>query len=278
MGTLNDYRDRPHWSYSAVNQFFNICSLQFAFQRIYKIHPAFTPVALAFGSVFHRVAEWMFLTLKEGKIPEAKSASDLFNELWQRQQAENDNIRFDEEITAETCAIQGRDLVACLAANIDPTEKVLAVNMPFAVPLIDMQGNVLEVPMIGELDYVVEKEGKPIIGDWKSAARRWPKFKAKHDLQPTVFLYAYRQLTGIMPGFRFDVVVKNKTPVFERHETERTDSAFHRMVELVKLAEDMVQHEHFCPNEQGFYCGSCPYHGACDNWHQNYARHISLAA
>ena len=34
MGTLREYRARPHWSYSALNQFFNICSLQYAFDRI----------------------------------------------------------------------------------------------------------------------------------------------------------------------------------------------------------------------------------------------------
>ena len=34
MATLSDYRERKHWSFSALNQFFNICSLQYAFDRI----------------------------------------------------------------------------------------------------------------------------------------------------------------------------------------------------------------------------------------------------
>lgn len=69
MSNLADYRERPHWSYSALNQFFNICSLQFAFQRILKLPAAFTPVALGFGSAYHRVMEHVALQRMEGGRP-----------------------------------------------------------------------------------------------------------------------------------------------------------------------------------------------------------------
>ena len=36
MGTLDQYRDREHWSYSALNQYLNVCSLQYFFDRIAK--------------------------------------------------------------------------------------------------------------------------------------------------------------------------------------------------------------------------------------------------
>ncbi len=34
--------DRPHWSFSSLNQVLNICSLQYYFQRVARIEPAFT--------------------------------------------------------------------------------------------------------------------------------------------------------------------------------------------------------------------------------------------
>ncbi len=34
--------DRPHWSFSSLNQILNICSLQYYFQRVERIEPAFT--------------------------------------------------------------------------------------------------------------------------------------------------------------------------------------------------------------------------------------------
>ena len=271
MATLNDYRDREHWSYSALNQFLNICSLQFAFDRIYKLEKTFTPVSLAFGSAFHRVLEWAALVRKEGKSPQEIEVRELFRDLWSRQVQEDANIRFDDEITADMCSTQGADLVAAYLKAVDPEEQVLAVNEAFAVPLVDAWGDVLEKPLVGEIDCRVAKGGRTTIVDWKSSARRWPKDQADKSLQPTVYLYAYRQLYAQEAPMRFDVVVKNKTPVVEQHVTMRTQDQFDRMVELVKQAEKMIAAEHFLPSEQGFYCSGCPHQEACRAWHRGTA-------
>jgi hypothetical protein len=79
MPTLSDYRDREQHSFSSINQFINIFSLQYAFQRIYQAPKAFTPVSLIFGGVFHRVMEWVSLNRKEGSVHTA-DASTLFYE------------------------------------------------------------------------------------------------------------------------------------------------------------------------------------------------------
>ena len=268
MATLDEYRDREHWSFSALNQFLNICSLQFAFDRIYRLPRAFTPVALSFGSAFHRSMEWMHLVRKEGGEPKENEARDLFRDLWSRQVQEDKNIRFDEEITEDTCSAQGAELVAAFLKAADPEEQVIEVNEAFAVPLIDAQGNVLEKPMVGELDCRVSRNGSVTIVDWKTSARRWPAGQANSSMQPTVYLYGYKQLHNEDVPLRFDVVVKRKKPIVERHVTIRTQDQFHRMVELVKTIEHMIAAEHFLPSEQGFYCASCPHQEACKGWHR----------
>lgn len=55
-----------------------------------------------------------------------------------------------------------------------------------------------------------------------------------------VYLYAYRKLYEQEVPMRLDVVVKNKTPVQEKHVTTRMQDQFHRMVELVKRVESDV--------------------------------------
>lgn len=272
MATLNDYRGREHWSFSAINQFLNICSLQFAFDRIYKLEKTFTPVSLSFGSAFHRALEFIHLTRKEGRPTSESEARDLFRDLWSRQVQEEPNIRFDEEITADTCSTQGADMVAAFIKAADPEEEVLAVNEAFAVPLIDVQGNVLEKPMIGEIDCTLRKGRVTTLVDWKTSGRRWPKGQADKSLQPTAYIYAYHELYGREVPMRFDVVVKNKTPVVEQHVTTRTIDQFYRMVELVKRVESMIAAEHWLPSEQGFYCAGCPHQEACRNWHRAAAR------
>ncbi len=272
MSTLDDYRGREHWSFSALNQFLNICSLQYAFDRVYRLPKEFTPLSLSFGSAFHRTLEGLHLALKDGGSPREQEARELFRDLWSRQVLEDKGLRFDDGTTEDTCSEQGADLVAAFLRAVDPAERVLEVNEAFAVPLVDAQGNVLEKPLVGEIDCVVSRDGETVLVDWKTSARRWPKDLADKSLQATAYLYAYRLNRGQTPAMRFDVVVKNKTPVIERHETTRTVDQFHRMVEFVKLAEKMIAAEHFLPSEQGFYCGGCPHKSACKAWHRQAAR------
>ena len=272
MGTLAQYRDRPHWSFSALNQFFNICSLQYAFDRVYRLPKTFTPVSLSFGSAFHRTLEWVGLTRMEGRVPAPAETADLFQSLWTRQTQEDPDLRYDEDMDADTCANQGREMAACIVNNIDPDEEVVSVNEAFAVPLVDAAGVALETPVIGEIDTVVSKAGRKSLVDWKTSAKRWNKDKATRDWQPTVFLYGYTQKHAETPEFRFDVVVKNKTPVFEQHVTTRAPDQFLRLVELAKMAESMIAAEHFCPSEQSFYCGGCPHQDACKSWHRDRVR------
>ena len=280
MTTLTEYRDREHWSYSSLNGLLNICGLQWAFQRLYGLIPEFRPASRSFGSAFHRVLEWVAHTRKEGKRPKDSDAQELFTDLWHRQLDEDGDVKFDDDENEETCASQGCDMVACYVKAIDEDERVLRVNHTFCVPLTDSDGNTLPKPLVGEIDSVVEKIGGVILTDWKTSGRRWPKGKADKDLQPTAYLYAASvdEQFGKCPIFRFDVVVKNKTPVFEQHATFRVKDHFHRLAELVKLADRMVEHEVFVPNETGFYCGGCGFQTACKAWHRNRTRLISVAA
>jgi len=277
MSTLTDLRaDREHWSYSSLNQFLNICNLAWAFQRLYKLTPEFVPVNLSFGSAFHRALETISLNRKQGKTLTEKDGRDLFADFWSRQQQEDQNIRFDEKDDPEALKAQGMELVACYQKCIGD-EEILAVNQAFAVPLVDMHGHVLDKPLIGEFDQVVRKQGKKIVSDWKTSATRWPAGKPHRALQPTVYLYAASSMPGFtMPEFRYDIVVKNKTPVFEQHTTKRNRDQFNRMVELVKLAESMIAAEHFVPNQEGMFCKNCPFQTSCKSWHRDRSTLISV--
>jgi CRISPR/Cas system-associated exonuclease Cas4 (RecB family) len=169
-------------------------------------------------------------------------------------------------------------LSACYLQNINPAEEIIAVNQAFAVPLVDQYGTVLSKPLIGEFDVVVRNTGQKTIVDWKTAGARWPKGKPHRALQPTVYLYAATSMTnGSRPDFRFDIVVKNKTPVFEQHVTKRNVDQMNRMVELVKMAESMIAAEHFYPNQEGMFCKNCPFQTACKSWHRDRMRLTSTA-
>ncbi len=80
-------------------------------------------------------------------------------------------------------------------------------------------------------------------------------------------LYAYRQTHGELPGFRYDIGLKTKTPGFQQEPTERTADDFVRLVEIVKDVDRAVRAEAFMP-QPGFMCPSCQYQQACRVWYR----------
>ncbi len=265
---------RPHWSFSSINQLLNICSLQYFYQRIERVEPAFTPLPLSFGSAIHRALEYINeCRMQDGPLElSADDGRELFAGLWRRQVEQDGNIKFDEKNSPESCEEQGRELIACYLENIDPQETVLGVSEAFAIPMTDREGESLEKPLIGEIDCVVARDGQPVLVDWKTAACRWSQSKADTNLQATAYTYAYSRLRQFgLVGFRFDVLVKNKTPVFQQLETRREGDDVYRFVELVKRAERIVEHGLYYPNESGFACKGCQFRTACRNWHRQAA-------
>ena len=275
---LEEYRKEPHWSYSSLNQLLNICSLQWAFQRIYRLEAAFTPVVLSFGSAYHRTMEWIGMKRMQQDWPDPNEACDVFADLWERQTHEDKNIRYAEDQDHNALSKQGRGLIECFVSHLDPNEEVLAVNYTFRAPLRTRDGLQLRWPLIGEIDAIYRKGTQEQLIDWKTSAKRWSSGQADRSLQPTAMLYGYLYDTGRFPSFRFDVMVKNKTPVFEQHVTTRTEEHVERMARLAEKAERIIEHEIYYPAEQNNYCSSCAFHEPCRAWHRKQACMISLAA
>ncbi len=261
--TLIELRKRPHWSFSSLNSLLNICSLQWYFQKIAKIKPAHTSVNLVAGSVYHRTLDQVFMARKLGMPCSLEEAQEMITQDWRRSSAE-ENILYGK-LDADGVEKQGRGLIKVAYETIDDTEKVIEVGEVFCVPIVH-QGKFLSKPLVGEFDLVVEKEGKPLVIDWKTAATRWAKTKAEKSLQATAYSMAYQQKHGFNPQVRFDVAVKNKTPVFETHLTTRTPASWELLGALAAKAELIVKNELFYPSFESFACNGCAFKSACNKW------------
>jgi len=126
----------------------------------------------------------------------------------------------------------------------------------------------LSKPLIGEFDLVVTDGGDETICDWKTASMKWPNSKADRDLQATVFCYAYRQLHGRMPMFRFDVFTKAKAPAHHQFYTYRNQDDFDRFVYLAGQIENAVNSGIFLPVENCMNCAECAYGSRCKAAHR----------
>jgi putative RecB family exonuclease len=283
MPDLTELRERPHWSFSALNGFINVCALQWAFRYIYRIEPESTSVALVFGSAFHAAADWLARQRMKGLSPKPGAVADCFAEAFGQEIRLADNPVPEGDDDTDTLHAKGRKMAETLCTAWPEDERVLSAGEAFCVDLVDEDGcPVSHKPLIGEYDCIVKNpDGAETILDWKTSARKWSAGKAERDLQPTAYLYARQQQTGHgidRIGFRFDVVTKAATPVYSTHPTARDQGDVNRMLALVATVQRAIDAEVFLPNEQGYFCGGCSFAGTCKEWHRRQARSLFLAA
>jgi putative RecB family exonuclease len=279
MLSLQELRKKPHWSFSSLNSFINGCSLAWAFRYIYKETPEHSPANLLFGKAFHDSAEFIAAHRMEGIKLWDNDIAGFFRNAWNAHCRYAEKVHYKDGDSHESLGALGVRMLECLNSSW-PETSVAAIAEPFSVELRDGSGRrISEKPLIGELDCIIRKEdGAPLVIDWKTSARKWPADKEVKDLQATCFCYAFRRMNGRIPDFRFDIVTKAKTPVYEQRSARRNGDDFDRLCKMVEQVEKAVAAEAFLPAEQSFYCSDCVYKTACENWHRNNARTVSVAA
>jgi hypothetical protein len=274
-GSLEALRREPHWSYSSLNTFLNVCALQWAFRYVYRHEPAFTPAALAFGHAFHKALEYAARLRQDGQQASPQSAADLFSDvLAQLSRVREPAVRYPEGEDLDALHQTGRRMVAAYLESSSGEERVVEVGRAFRVVLEDAEGIPISKPLIGEFDCLVEAGGRTLIVDWKTAARRWPEGKEHQELQPTCYLHAFRASAGRDALFRYDIVTKARTPALDQRLTVRHPEHTLRLTEQIRVAEKMIRAELFLPNEQSWACKDCPHSLACQAWHKERTRSL----
>jgi hypothetical protein len=276
MPTIQELRQQPHWSYSALNTYLNMCSLKFAFQYIYRAESERTASNLPFGRAFHIAASHYAVSLMEGKRITPAELHEVFAEWFRAECAASLNVVYKANENIDTLTEHGKVMLSALLSNWYDWDNIISVAHAFKVQVPG-----LDKPLIGEYDLVIKDDEETTIVDWKTSAARWPEGKADKDFQTTAFSYAYLMESSqhTIPAFRFDVVTKAKTPSSEKHYTRRTEDDLNRFVRIALAVEQAVKKEVFLPAETSFSCGDCQFGSACKEWHRkSAARHICLAA
>jgi hypothetical protein len=269
--TLEQLRETPHISYSALNTYLNICQRQYYYRYVAKAEAERTSVALPFGSAFHAALSEQAQAAKRGKLLSVEELIEAFR-VYFRSNCENSvNVIFkNDEGPEDLIATAGRMLEAVTQEWRDYWN-IESVALPFRV---EIPGS--PVPLIGEIDMVVtettpfdDRSFMPCLVDFKTAARMWPEAKPDRDLQATVFSYAFERAYGHRPSFRFDVITKTKKPAVRRFYTNRTPDDYARLEYLIASIRKAVSSGVFLPNETSFACTGCPYANQCRACHRS---------
>ncbi len=257
--TIETVRETPHWSYSAFQTYLS-CPRRYYFRYIEHAEVERTSVSLPFGRAFHAVLSERAMKGTDYTVEEAKEDFAVYFR-GETEVSENLTYRADEDYWF--WEQRGCDMLDVAFADWSDDYTVKSVAESFSV---DVPG--LSKPLIGEFDLVVTDGGDETICDWKTASAKWPNGKADLDLQASVFTYAYRQLHGRMPMFRFDVFTKTRTPAHHQFYTLRTHDDFERFVYLAGQIEKAVSNDLFIPIESCMNCADCAFSSRCKAIHR----------
>ena len=134
----------------------------------------------------------------------------------------------------------------------------------FTITLHDVDtGEPLEEQLVGTMDLLIREEGRVVVVEHKTAARKFTEDQLRYDFQPTAYQIAARESGLGDVALRFQVVTKTKVPavqVTDIHRDDQDEQDFLRTAGGVLKAIDAgVSYP-----MRGWQCRGCPYESACN--------------
>lgn len=259
--SLQDLRRRPHTSVSAIRTFL-LCPRQYAFRYIERMPGAFRTVALAFGTAWHRVIGEYFRSSSSPVTVD--DLHDLFAvALDDELDADGPPVLLDNDESVDDLVSAGRRMLDVFVARVPVPEKVLGVEVAFALELAHRRtGEVLPVPLVGALDAVVLREGRGAVLELKTSKKKWSRHQLELDSQMTAYGIAARELGYQAASLTLLITTKTKVPDVQIEELVRTQRDEDEFVATALSVHRAVRAGVDHPI-RGWQCAGCPYSGAC---------------
>tara|TARA_R110002072_G_scaffold146075_3_gene292923 strand:- start:97073 stop:97918 length:846 start_codon:yes stop_codon:yes gene_type:complete len=254
---------RPHWSYSAINQYLR-CPLQYYFQRILKLPQPTVSSGLVLGSAIHNALAVYHRYLMEKKEPVEQQIRQEFFETWLLR-TEEQKVEFKANESQEDLIEQGLALLK-LYLEEPPPQNIVAIEQRFLVPLHNSEGEYLETPLLAFTDLITKEADVLKVTEFKTSGRSYGDFEVEASLQATCYVNAVIETTGQMPTVEYAVLVKTKTPKLQRLKTSRSEDDLGRLGDLVQNVERAVANQIFYPIETPLNCSTCSYRQQCREW------------
>ncbi|AFM24874.1 RecB family exonuclease [Desulfomonile tiedjei] len=246
-----------HFSYSQLNTYLS-CPLKYRLQYVELIPPAFTSVALAFGSALHEAVGAYYQSRLEGEALKPDQMHDVYRATWQ----DAENIKYFNGDNEKTLLQKAKQLIDVFHENVSPDTLVLGVEEFF-------EFNIEGVPPFqGYIDLIEQSpDGMITVADLKTAAKKLGDNNVHSNLQLTAYSLGAEAL-GFDPDsltMRLDVLTKTKSPEMVRYETTRTHLERDRFVKLVKQVWSAIERHAFFPRDD-WHCAQCAWADHCREW------------
>jgi CRISPR/Cas system-associated exonuclease Cas4 (RecB family) len=245
---------------------FTMCPRKYEFRYVRGLTPAFTPVALAFGTAFHSALGRYYSGYQGNNVaPELDVITQTFRDAWEAQLKGNLPLQADEDEDLGTVVDLGIKMLTVFHAHsAGRVVQVAAIEHPFAVELHDPDtGEVLDEQLAGFFDLVLVEENQRVIVELKTSARKYTQEQLDFDLQPSAYQYAAGELGWSEASLRYAIVTKTKNPVVQEEDLLRgplaEDDFLRTTVGVLRAIDAGVSYP-----VRGWQCRSCPYKAPCE--------------
>ena len=120
----------------------------------------------------------------------------------------------------------------------------------------------MEEKLVGALDLVLREDAKHVVGEHKTAAKKWSKDQIEHEIQLAAYKMVGRKLGHGEVGIRLQVLTKTKKPKMIVENTDRTERDEREFVEIVVGVLRAIDARVFFPIRNGM-CGGCTFQRRC---------------
>ena len=255
--------NRPHWSYSAINQYLS-CPLRYYFQRILCLPQPSISSNLVLGSSVHAALAKYHLGIQQNEKTSIEDLRSEFAGTWTRQENQA-KVSFKDGENSKEAFEMGMALVN-LYLKEPPPQNIIGVEQHFISPVHNSRGEYLENPLVAVADLVTRKgEGVTII-ELKTSGRAYSELEAETSLQPICYVNAAQELFGCPASVEYTVLTKTKIPKIQRLEAKRTDADLGRLGDIIENIEKAILADIFYPVETPMNCSACPYRKPCRSW------------
>ncbi len=248
---------------------FAICPRRFQLHRVLGVEPAFVPLPLALGSAMHAAFGAIYLSMLErAEVAPVDEALQVFRDSWARAVDGPVPVKLDGDDGDPVDA--GIRMLVAFHRHVmtAPPVSIIAVELPFSgIELHDPDtGETLDERLSGVIDLVVREDGRNVVIEHKTAARKWSRNQLDHDIQLTAYQVAARESIGLGEvGLRYQVVTKAKFPVVQSESVVRDRLG---EIDFMRTATGVLRAigaGAFWPN-RGWACAQCPYATACSRY------------
>ena len=125
MATIDELRQEPHWSYSALNTYLNICQAQFMYRYVDQAEVERTSVCFPFGKAFHAALTAQAWECMTGNSLRQDELVERFSEAFRIEAEATPNLIYKEGENFDTViALATKMLDAALAKDPDYVVKL----------------------------------------------------------------------------------------------------------------------------------------------------------